>query len=607
MGHFEKYGFGYLKALYGIEGGGKKSKTGFYADTGLMSYCLNEQKGGHGLKDWAYKLGMGNYELELDQWKLNHPECNPDRGGNLNLTPARILYPYNIDDCIADYRLYFKLKKRLKKQNLWDRPFMFPLMWLFWLASTMELEGMNLDLEQNKRLHESFRERIAKEDEKLNEFPEIKMMRKKREQELLSELYERVTSYKRPVENVKSKVFELYQNALAKLEKNGEDILEITPDTKREIVYDILKYPATVVTGKKQQPSVQKWVLEGLQEENPSRVLKHIIHRGELESSVSKYIKPVVEWASTDGRTHTTFKPQGTATGRFASEDPNHQNFPKRYELAKELRTQFVSRNEDYILLEADEKQIELRLMADRAKDKTLIQEFNDGKDPHRMAASAAYNIPEERVTKEQRQDAKAAVSFGLIYGREAYALAGDFGWSERRAKKFKDRYFGKYDGVWRYLQERREYILEHGEVVSHFGRHRRLHNEILSDREGTVNEAVRQGINAPIQGDAADCTNIAACRMQRYLLRKRMKSRVIATVYDAVYIDTYKPEVSRIIPKLYQYMTDREFIKKMTGWLCAVAWDIDISLGPNLGKMVELARGKKLNNFIIPKGLLVV
>jgi len=70
----------------------------------------------------------------------------------------------------------------------------------------------------------------------------------------------------------------------------------------------------------------------------------------------------------------------------------------------------------------ADFAQMELRLAAAEAQDELMIGAFQDGLDLHTLTAMEIYDVPEEAVTKEQRQIAKSA-NFGLLYGSGAKGL----------------------------------------------------------------------------------------------------------------------------------------------------------------------------------------
>jgi len=262
-----------------------------------------------------------------------------------------------------------------------------------------------------------------------------------------------------------------------------------------------------------------------------------------------------------------------------------------------ELRSQFTSSGDEYFLLEEDSKQGEMRLFCDRAQDDIMMEEFNRGEDPHAKGAQAGFEISEEKwlaLPDEERKHlrflAKSAISFGLLYGRQAPALAADFGKSIKWAEKFKARYFAKYDDCAEYILKREKYIKKHKVVYSHFFRPRRL-PEVDSDNEGVVARAVREGINAPIQGDLSDITWVALHRLAGWLRKYRMKSKIIIAVHDAGYVDTYYKEIEDVAAKLAHYMTDLDFIEKMTGWRCSVNLDTDCSLGSNLGAMTELKK----------------
>ena len=601
VAHFGKYDYCYLAVNKGIWIGGKDSDTGLYADTGLMSYSLNERKGSHGLKDWAYKIGMAEYDLPKRQYQLEHPETDPKAGGNMLEIPCDILYDYNGKDCIADYRLYAKLEKKLKKENLFDLPFMFPLMQLNWMSAMLEIHGLNIDRDYNSKMQVSFPQRIEEEEKQLRRYPEVMQLQKNANARLLQTLYERVHSYKKECKHPKKKVLELY-------EKNKEVVNLNSPDVKRELLYDILEYRPTRMTPSGEQPSVDKLTFEDLKKQKKSKILTKLIQRSELESAFNKYVGPIPDWILSDGRSHSTYRPQGTLTGRVSSDDPNHENLPKRGRLADELRKQFTSSGPEYWLVEQDEKQVEMRLFADRANDKVMIGEFEAGKDPHAMGAMTGFGYTEkewyalpDKARKSMRDFSKSAISFGLLYGRHAKALALSMKWSIKRAQDFIDKYFGKYRACLKYRDARERYIKKYKRVISHFFRVRRL-PEVDTEDFGKQAAAVREGINSPIQGDASDLVWIASYRLQKWLLKHKMKSKVVIIVHDAMYVDTHYSEMKRVVAKMHEYMTDRRFIEKRTGWYCRVLLDTDVKIGPNLAELEELKMEGKPGNFIIPK-----
>jgi len=594
-----KYDFGYPMVLYDIWMGGKLAKLTSYFDGMLGSYALDERGGFHGLKDWALQVGMGGYDLKVKQYQRDHKETNPEYGGDMLLIPADILYPYNMDDCICTWRACFKQFKLLKRENLFKMPTMFPIRQVSWMAGFMEINGIQVDQKQNEKLQKDFSVKIEKYDSRLRRYDEVKQLQEEQDMEQMREIYKRVKAYKRPVANVKEKVLELFKKEPVNLN---------SPENKRRLIFGIIGCEHERMTRKSGEQSAERWVLEELLTKYKYPILRDMIERSMYSSYKSKYVDPIKDWIGSDGRVHSSVMPHGTKTGRLSSRDPNLFNLPARGdpEMVKAILTQFCARNENHYIVKQDSKQIELRLVADRSGDEAMIAEFNAYKDPHAMAAMAAYGYEEEEwrklsehKRKELRSNAKNAVSFGLVYGRHAKALAGDFGWSIERGEDFKEKYFTKYHGIREYLEKEEERILEQLYSTSSFHRRRRV-PEAASEEFGTRGGAVREGINAPIQGDASDINILAAYRLERWLRRNEMKSRVILYVYDAVYVDTYYKEMEIVVPKLHEFMTDRKFLKEMAGWDLRVPLDTDCSIGPNAGQTEELKLDKD-RNFIIP------
>jgi uracil-DNA glycosylase family 4 len=585
---FGKYDRVYMYVLHGIW------LRNYWLDTGLGSYALNEQKGTHGLKQWAWKLDMGGYDEPLRVYQRDHPETNPEHGGNLCLVPADILYDYNGRDCIADWRMLAIVKHRLVKQGLYENPFRFPIMWHNELACYLEINGVKISREENDRLLELFPQKIKEYEDQIRGFGDFKKVEAIYKWNLMKKILGRVQNYKREPKNPKAKAIELFTKSWKGVKFNTETI--------RTLLFKVKDWEPVLET-KTGKPSVNKKSLQRLERRHRNdRTLQLIFKRNEFYYGYTKYVLPVDGWIGSDDKTHTSFKVHGTLTGRVSSENPNHENFPSRVHIASVLKAQFVPDSDDYLFLEGDEKQLEMRLFCDRANDDKMLEEFLAGKDPHRMGAAAGFEIPEEQVTKDQRNFSKNAISFGLLYGRSARALAADMGWPLKKAQQFIDRYFGKYDNCLQYRYDQEELIRANKFVVSYFGRIRHL-PAVDDSRPGAANEAVRQGINAPIQGDASDLTWVAGNRMAKWLMKNRMKTKPINVVHDANYLMVHRKETDDVIPKLYEFMTDRDFLKEKIGWYCKVPFDVDFKLtDKDLGHMIELERTTPMTcSFVVP------
>ena len=147
-----------------------------------------------------------------------------------------------------------------------------------------------------------------------------------------------------------------------------------------------------------------------------------------------------------DGRIHGKFHQTITATGRISSTDPNLQNIPIRMELGRKIRKVFIP-EEDYVFLDADYSQIELRVLAHMSGDEKLINAYKEAKDIHRITASEVFHTPFDEVTPLQRSNAKA-VNFGIIYGISSFGLGQDLNITRKEAERFIDKYFKTYPKI---------------------------------------------------------------------------------------------------------------------------------------------------------------
>ena len=243
-------------------------------------------------------------------------------------------------------------------------------------------------------------------------------------------------------------------------------------------------------------------------------------------------------------RIHSIFTQTVTVTGRISSTEPNLQNIPTRTELGREIRKMFVAKD-DYVLVDADYSQIELRVLSDIADDKTMQDAFINGEDIHTVTASQVLGIPADQVTSAQRRDAKA-VNFGIVYGIGEFSLANDLGISFSEAKAYMDGYLSKYHGVREYMDRIREQAKNDGYVKTVMNRVRYI-PELKSSNPNMRKFGERVALNTPIQGTAADIIKLAMVRVDQRLIREGLKSRLILQVHDELIVEAHKDEVDEV------------------------------------------------------------
>lgn len=271
------------------------------------------------------------------------------------------------------------------------------------------------------------------------------------------------------------------------------------------------------------------------------------------------------------GRVHTHFSQASVVTGRLASSEPNLQNIPVRTDEGRKIRTAFVA-PEGSSIVSADYSQIELRIMAHLSGDERLLDAFAHGEDVHRATAGEIFGVTPLEVGPDQRRVAKS-INFGLIYGMSAFGLARQLGLERSAAQTYIDRYFARYPGVARYMEEARATVREHGYVETVYGRRLWL-PEIRSSNGNRRQAAERAAINAPMQGTAADLIKLAMVAVQGWLEQTARQSKLVLQVHDELVLEVPDAELMEIRTHLPRLMTQVAQLK--------VPLVVEVGVGPN-------------------------
>lgn len=316
-----------------------------------------------------------------------------------------------------------------------------------------------------------------------------------------------------------------------------------SPKQVGEVLFDQLKLDAKAKKSKTGQYSTSEDVLLSLKSKHP--VVGMILAYRELKKLISTYISALPSYINPEtGKIHTTYNQTVTATGRLSSSNPNLQNLPIRSERGQLIR-QAVIPDDGCLFLSADYSQIELRLMAHFSQDPHLVEAFRSGQDIHAATAAKIFNIPIEKVTKDQRRQAKTA-NFGIIYGISAFGLAQQLDCSRSEAKALIDGYFAAFPGVIDYIERQKELARQQGYAITLFGRKRYL-PDILSHNATVRSFAERNAVNSPIQGTAADIIKMAMVTIHRRLKEEGLKAQMIMQVHDELNFNVPVGEVDKV------------------------------------------------------------
>jgi DNA polymerase-1 len=333
-------------------------------------------------------------------------------------------------------------------------------------------------------------------------------------------------------------------------EQAGETFNLDSPKQLQTIFYEKLGLPVLKKTpgGK---PSTAEAVLVDLARdfELPATLLSY---RGLAKLKSTYTDKLPLDINAETGRIHTSYHQAVAATGRLSSSDPNLQNIPIRNAEGRRIRQAFLP-PAGYKIMAADYSQIELRIMAHLSGDQGLTKAFAEDQDIHRATASEVFDVAPEAVSDDQRRSAKA-INFGLIYGMSAFGLGKQLSISRTLAQDYIDRYFSRYPGVLRYMEETKALAAEQGFVETVFGRRLYL-PEINAKAVPRRQAAERTAINAPMQGTAADIIKLAMISVQDWLANADLDARMIMQVHDELVFEVSEGDLQQLTDEVVQRM----------------------------------------------------
>lgn len=275
--------------------------------------------------------------------------------------------------------------------------------------------------------------------------------------------------------------------------------------------------------------SVDKRVLNDLKDIHP--IIPLILQYRKLVDTM-EYITPLLGFATSSGGStlaiHANFLQTSAGTGRLAMEEPSLQCLPKPFIFEFEdihaevnLRNAIVPKFANRVMVSADFRHIELRVMAHLSRDKSMIDLFQKKEsDPFKLLACKWLKVEDEdSVTDSQRQQVKQ-LTYGLLYGMGEKRLGENLDVSAAKAKSLKQEFLESFPdlGVWieRIVHDCRET----GRIVTLLGRYRWMENINSQDPSKRAADE-RAAVNSVCQGSAADIAKMAMVKIEENLHAK--------------------------------------------------------------------------------------
>ncbi|MBR3332356.1 hypothetical protein IKG28_01870 [Candidatus Saccharibacteria bacterium] len=367
-----------------------------------------------------------------------------------------------------------------------------------------------------------------------------------------------------------------YESIVKKLETEvcalaGKEFNVNSPAQLSEVLFTDLALPTKGIKKTTRGYSTGAKELEKLKDVHP--IIPKLIEYREAAKLLSTYIMPMSDLADKNGRVHTTFTQNVTATGRLSSVSPNLQNIPVRTEEGKRIRTGFIAPR-GKVLVSADYSQFELRLAAVLSSDQALIDDFNNDIDIHTKTASEAFHVPLTEVTKNQRRAAKT-INFGVLYGMSMKGLSDATGMSMAEAKTFIEDYFKLRAPIKKKLEDILAQAKNEGYVETFYGR-RRPTPDVSSPNFLIRQAAERAAANMPIQGTEADLMKRAMIAVDKALPDG---AELIMQVHDSLIVEcdeNIADEVTKILKNKMEPVAPELNVKLV----------VEISQGQNWGEL---------------------
>ena len=254
----------------------------------------------------------------------------------------------------------------------------------------------------------------------------------------------------------------------------------------------------------------------------------------------------------TTQRIHTSYAMASTNTGRLSSSDPNLQNIPIRSTEGRLIRKAFIA-EKGYKILSADYSQVELRVLAHIAKIEPLIAAFKNGEDIHALTASEIFSTDIKKITPDLRRRAKA-VNFGIIYGISAFGLAKQLSITNHEANNFIKKYFDKFPGIKKYMEDTKALCREQGYVETLCGR-KCFFPKIKDKNFAYRSFQERAAINAPIQGTAADIIKRAMIKIYEKNISNNNDCKMLLQVHDELIFEVKESKIEKYQALIRQEM----------------------------------------------------
>lgn len=561
-----------------------------------MKYLLNEERPNDLKSLVAAKIPKyAGYEDEVRDTIRKY--------GGWHKVPMNILAPYNAMDTDVTLRLVSLLEKKLIKFGFYK---LFRSMFMMQTRVLAESESMGLcvDVPYLKKIIVETDATIKKKHKSLMAHKRIVGFQQWRVdnhvRKLIKECKEEIEKiesgeleYAKPEQAIRNREEKISRYIAGTLVTKKEKLEYFNPASVPQMIdflykskaglrLPILKYTKDKKTKKETtNPSTDEETLLKLKRKDKSGFIGTLLEYREITKLYSTYMVAIDYRLTKQNRVHGSFLIHGTVTGRLSSKNPNLQNIP-RDTTSSLIKTMYVP-PPGHLLFEVDYGQAELRVAAELAQDEAMLDIFKRNYNIH-VATAAKLNHKYDEYNQikgilgdpkhkdnlfwEKQKKKGKVLNFSILFGQSDFETAQQMDCSVDEAREFKAEWFRQFPGIKKLMKKVERFVEEHGYVKSMFGRKRRL-PDIYSPSSGHRNKALRDAINAPIQGASSDYTQLSTIEIrERTLMGDLIMTDNLDflpqayTVHDSIGFYIMPKYIHTAVPKVLDIMANTPTLK---------------------------------------------
>jgi DNA polymerase I len=357
--------------------------------------------------------------------------------------------------------------------------------------------------------------------------------------------YDELTQYS---ESVKSWAKQTYNGAsissnmqLVRLfEGLGAEITEFTPTGNKAVTKDQLKL--LTITGNDEVKNLAEITLK----QRKADKLANTYFLNFINDNVNGFVHPSV-------------KTLGARTSRMSIQNPALQTLPKGDDT---VRTAFIPKDEDHVIITSDLDQVEFRMAAALSKDPNLISLFNNadaaGSDPFTDIGREVYQDPSFQRSDKRRGLIKGMI-YGRLYGAGIAKQALTAGVAESQMKTTSDAFDKRFPGMTMFQRQIEDVVMrrirEEGQGYVYTWTGRRLPCD---------DDRAYSALNYLIQGGAAEVFKSNLIKLDQADLTELL----IVPVHDEIVLNAPKGDAEEIKKIVKECMTTND------------GWDVPLSAG---------------------------